>query len=179
MVTLGACHRTVLFCHHDVARHFRHLEHVGYSTTNHGCDRRVGGSRYLSIAIMLSSLTQESRFANFAWFAVWAMGHGAWVAILFSVAVGKGTSPFDPIVTNDPVSQAVVVAIALQQSWRCAVLDFRIRRFQPNLRKRVGAGRSNRFSHWWFCTIEFRLPFESRHECRLQNTAFTNMRQNS
>lgn len=58
-----------------------------------------------SIAVMLSSLTQESRFANFAWFALWAMGHGAWVAILFSVAVGKGTSPFDPIVTNDPVSK--------------------------------------------------------------------------
>jgi len=59
-----------------------------------------------SIAIMLSSLTQESRFANFAWFAVWAMGHGAWVAILFSVAVGKGvTSPFDPAVTNDVISK--------------------------------------------------------------------------
>ena len=58
-----------------------------------------------SIAVMLSSLTQESRFANFAWFAVWAMGHGAWIAILFSVAVGKGINPFDPSVTNDPVSQ--------------------------------------------------------------------------
>ena len=57
-----------------------------------------------SISIMLSSLTQESRFANFAWFAVWAMGHGAWVAILFSVAVGKRSPPFNPIVTNDPVS---------------------------------------------------------------------------
>lgn len=58
-----------------------------------------------SIAVMLSSLTQETRFANFAWFAVWAMGHGAWTAILFSVAVGKRTSPFSPSVTNDPVSQ--------------------------------------------------------------------------
>ena len=58
-----------------------------------------------SIAIMLSSLTQESRFANFSWFAVWAMGHGAWVSILFSVAVGKGMSPFSPAVTNDLVSQ--------------------------------------------------------------------------
>ena len=58
-----------------------------------------------SIAVMLSSLTQESRFANFSWFAVWAMGHGAWVAILFSVAVGKHRPPFHPTVTNDPVSQ--------------------------------------------------------------------------
>ena len=59
-----------------------------------------------SIAVMLSSLTQESRFANFAWFAVWAMGHGAWIAILFSVAVGKGImNPFDPAVTNNSISQ--------------------------------------------------------------------------
>ena len=37
-----------------------------------------------SIALMLSSLTQESRFATFAWFAIWILGTGAWFAILLT-----------------------------------------------------------------------------------------------
>ena len=37
-----------------------------------------------SLALMLSSLSQESRFAAFAWFAVWAMGYGAYLAILIA-----------------------------------------------------------------------------------------------
>ena len=49
-----------------------------------------------AIALMLSSLTQESRFANFSWFAVWAMGHGAWLAILLATSMGMGKSPFNP-----------------------------------------------------------------------------------
>ena len=82
-----------------------------------------------SIAIMLSSLTQESRFANFAWFAVWAMGHGAWVAILFSIAVGKGMSPFSSAVTNDLVSKrwsslSLYNNLGDVQSWVFGFQDF-------------------------------------------------------
>ena len=53
-----------------------------------------------AIALMLSSLTQESRFANFSWFAVWAMGHGAWLAILLATSMGMGRPPFDPEVMS-------------------------------------------------------------------------------
>ncbi|MEM7781874.1 MAG: ABC transporter permease subunit [Planctomycetota bacterium] len=56
-----------------------------------------------SIALMLSSLTQESRFANFAWFAIWALGHGAWMAVVVSTAIRVNEPPFHPSVMNDPL----------------------------------------------------------------------------
>ena len=60
-----------------------------------------------SIALMFSSLTHESRFASFAWFATWALGHGAWFAILISQTIRlDGDGPFDPEVLNDPTVQA-------------------------------------------------------------------------
>ena len=58
-----------------------------------------------SLALMLSSLTQESRFASFAWFAIWALGHGAWVAILFATAIQLETAPVEPEVLNSPAVQ--------------------------------------------------------------------------
>lgn len=47
-----------------------------------------------SLALMLSSLTQESRFATFAWFAFWIMGHGAWLAIVLTQAISLSSPPF-------------------------------------------------------------------------------------
>ena len=53
-----------------------------------------------SLALMLSSLTAESRFASFAWFAVWALGGityaiiratelpGAWGSVFLFEAIG-------------------------------------------------------------------------------------------
>ncbi len=51
-----------------------------------------------SLALMLSSLTQESRYASFAWFTVWALGHGAWVAVLFATAIQLGRPPMYAVV---------------------------------------------------------------------------------
>ena len=56
--------------------------------------RIIGGSALLiiptaSLALMFSSLTQESRFASFAWFAIWTLGHGAWLSILATQWVQK------------------------------------------------------------------------------------------
>ena len=53
-----------------------------------------------SVALMLSSLTQESRFANFSWFAVWALGHGAWLTIVIATAMRLEKPPFDAAVTE-------------------------------------------------------------------------------
>ncbi len=53
-----------------------------------------------AIALMLSSLTHESRFANFSWFAVWALGHGAWLAIVLATAMGSPQNAFHPAVQN-------------------------------------------------------------------------------
>jgi len=53
-----------------------------------------------SIALMLSSLTQESRYANFSWFAVWALGHGAWLSIVLATAMRMGRAPFDRMVLD-------------------------------------------------------------------------------
>jgi hypothetical protein len=53
-----------------------------------------------SFALMLSSLTQESRFASFAWFATWILGHGAWLAITVGEAIRRNTDPADAAVTE-------------------------------------------------------------------------------
>lgn len=56
-----------------------------------------------SVALMFSSLTQESRFASFSWFAFWTLGHAAWLAVVFSRAARLGQLlPFDPSVMSDP-----------------------------------------------------------------------------
>lgn len=54
------------------------------------------------LALMFSSLTQESRFANFSWFAVWSMGHGAWLAVVYIVAFQMNRPPFQADVVNHP-----------------------------------------------------------------------------
>jgi Kef-type K+ transport system membrane component KefB len=82
-----------------------------------------------SISVMLSSLTHESRFANFAWFAVWAVGHGAWVAILASVAFTRKGNPFDSAVMQHPVSEQWSVLslynnLGAVQSWVFGFSDF-------------------------------------------------------
>jgi hypothetical protein len=53
-----------------------------------------------SIALMLSSLTHESRFANFSWFAIWALGHGAWLTIVVATAMRMNAAPVDAAVLN-------------------------------------------------------------------------------
>ena len=59
----------------------------------------------VTLALALSSLTQETRFAAFAWFAIWALGHGAWLAILGAVAAQKSMPPIASEVLNDPTTQ--------------------------------------------------------------------------
>lgn len=59
-----------------------------------------------SVALMLSSLTQESRFANFSWFAVWALGHGAWITIVFATAMRMNKPPFNRVVLDNEMVQA-------------------------------------------------------------------------
>ncbi len=73
-----------------------------------------------SLAIALSSLTQESRFASFAWFAVWLLGHGAWLAVLVSRAITLEKSPME--LANDggmsgwsPMS--LYIALGEVQNW--------------------------------------------------------------
>jgi hypothetical protein len=58
-----------------------------------------------TLALALSSLTQESRFANFSWFAVWVLGHGSYLAVLLSTAIRLDTNPMDPAVGNSEVVQ--------------------------------------------------------------------------
>lgn len=57
----------------------------------------------VSIALMFSALTQESRYASFSWFAFFTLGHAAWLAIVFSFAIrGAGKSLFDAAIIEDP-----------------------------------------------------------------------------
>ncbi len=53
-----------------------------------------------SLALMLSSLTEESRYASFAWFATWILGHGAWMAISIGEAIRQNAAPNDPSVAE-------------------------------------------------------------------------------
>lgn len=71
--------------------------------------RILAGSAFLilptvSLALMFSSLTQETRFASFGWFAFFTLGHGAWMAIAFSTAMRKGVTMSQdlPAVMEDP-----------------------------------------------------------------------------
>ena len=41
----------------------------------------------VSLALMLSSLTQESRFATFSWFAIWVLSTGAYLVMMITVGV--------------------------------------------------------------------------------------------
>lgn len=52
-----------------------------------------------SLAVMLSSLTQESRFASFAWFAIWTLGFGAYLAVIL-VRAATGSMEFDEAMTD-------------------------------------------------------------------------------
>ena len=57
----------------------------------------------VSVALMFSSLTQESRFASFSWFAFFTLGHAAWLAVVFSYAFRNGGAiPFDAAVMDHP-----------------------------------------------------------------------------
>ena len=57
----------------------------------------------VSVALMFSAITQESRFASFSWFAFWTLGHAAWLAVVFSTAVEKGVeNPFSVTVMESP-----------------------------------------------------------------------------
>ena len=60
----------------------------------------------VSIALMLSSVTQESRFATFAWFTIWALGYASWFAIRIARAIQLRESPFEDIVLNDGIVKA-------------------------------------------------------------------------
>jgi len=53
-----------------------------------------------SLALMLSSLTEESRYASFSWFATWVLGHGAWLVISVSEAIRMRTPTSDPLVAE-------------------------------------------------------------------------------
>jgi hypothetical protein len=93
---------------------------------------------------MLSSLTHESRFANFSWFAVWAVGHGAWVAILASIAFTRDqpTSPFDASIMQHPISQQWSVLslynnLGAVQSWVFGFAEFST--IQPSAMVLAGA----------------------------------------
>ena len=56
------------------------------------------------LALALSSMTQETRFANFSWFAVWVLGHGTYLAVMFATAIGMNSNPMAPeIVENSLV----------------------------------------------------------------------------
>ena len=71
--------------------------------------RILAGSAFLilptvALALMFSSMTQETRFASFGWFAFFTLGHGAWMAIVFSTAMRKGVwkSQDLPAVMEEP-----------------------------------------------------------------------------
>jgi hypothetical protein len=75
-----------------------------------------------AMALMFSSVTQESRFATFAWFSVWALGHAAWFAIATTQSIRLQEEPFSDQVMNDPiVNRWAVVSLynnlSAVQSW--------------------------------------------------------------
>lgn len=79
------------------------------------------------LSLMLSSLTAESRFATFAWFAVWILGHGAWMAIWMMQGIRTGTDPIQAL--RDPVVDgwsclSLYNNLGNVQSWIFGLSDF-------------------------------------------------------
>ncbi len=58
------------------------------------------------LALALSSLTQETRFANFSWFAVWVLGHGTYLAVMFATAIGMQENPLDAKVSENSLVES-------------------------------------------------------------------------
>ena len=58
------------------------------------------------LALALSSMTQETRFANFSWFAVWVLGHGTYLGVLSATAIGMEANPMAPKVTENGLVQS-------------------------------------------------------------------------
>ena len=79
------------------------------------------------LSLMLSSLTSESRFATFAWFAVWILGHGAWMAIWLMQGIRRGSDPIqaleDPVV-NGWSSLSLYNNLGNVQSWIFGLSEF-------------------------------------------------------
>ena len=75
-----------------------------------------------AIALMFSSLTTESRYAAFAWFAFWLLGYSAWWAIKLSLAVSmsqmqQGSSnPMEPGELLEQVQQSEWSLLSLYDS---------------------------------------------------------------
>ncbi len=75
------------------------------------------------LGLMLSSFTQESRLANFAWFAVWALGIAAWFAIVLSRASYLSSVPgwdgniFEDAVVKSWAPVSLYLSLGEVQSW--------------------------------------------------------------
>ncbi len=65
-----------------------------------------------SLAVMLSSMTQESRFAAFAWFAIWALGYGAYLAVIITRAA-TGRMEMDAAMNDPAVIQWAPISLFL------------------------------------------------------------------
>ena len=82
-----------------------------------------------SFALMLSSLTEESRYASFAWFATWILGHGAWAAVVVGEAIRMRTPVRDTLaIQSDMVRKWSPLSIYNNlgdvQSWIFGFLTF-------------------------------------------------------
>lgn len=79
------------------------------------------------LSLMLSSLTSESRFATFAWFAVWILGHGAWMGIWMMQAIRSNGNPLEAL--DDGVVSfwsplSLYNNLGVVQSWIFGMSDF-------------------------------------------------------
>ena len=79
------------------------------------------------IGLLLSSLTQESRFAGFAWFTVWGLGAVVWLGIYTSNARPDGT-PYE----SDWSLISIYSTIGRVQSWIFG-LEMDIQRVLPSI----------------------------------------------
>lgn len=84
-----------------------------------------------SLGLMLSSYTQESRYASFAWFAVWALGFGAWGAIFLARSANPevmsmtGGNPLQDPVINGWAPISLFLSLGQVQSWIFGFESFR------------------------------------------------------
>ncbi len=72
------------------------------------------------LSTALSSLTTESRFASFAWFGIWILGHGTWLTVLIGTAIRSNVDAAE-VLNSDVVQRwsniSIYNTLGDVQSW--------------------------------------------------------------
>ena len=78
------------------------------------------------LALCFSSLTQETRYAGFAWFAIWVLGWFTYLAVSSAEAFNLQQEMFQ----RTPIRPSIVAVEVQESAWKNMSLNFAVARVQ-------------------------------------------------